>query len=175
MNDKNISIIKDTEGKKIVMIHDILFKGKRRVNWDDVEKYLREYIGDFYEIAETKDIIYIGKDLPDEYAHSQYSEHMKGANAKAKANAAQGLPEILEIASNKKYYQNNKAKHNKDAAFGWYRYYSRFALPVYDEIGEIIRYNVFQAVMLIRHDENGKLYLYDVIDVKKEPSTPPGQ
>ena len=43
-------------------------------------------------------MVYIGKDLPDEYAHSKYTKILKGTNAKAKANATQGLPEIIEIA-----------------------------------------------------------------------------
>ena len=48
-------------------------------------------------------MIYIGSDLPDEYTHSNYTRILKGANAKAKANAAQGLPELLKIATNEVY------------------------------------------------------------------------
>ena len=44
-------------------------------------------------IEDTKDMIYIGSDFPDEYAHSEYTTSLKGTNAKAKANATQGLPE----------------------------------------------------------------------------------
>lgn len=172
MQQRNIAIVKDIEGKEIVQIHDIRFKGKRQINWEDVEDYLRQYIGEFYQIAESGDLIYIGKDLPDEYTNSEYTEQIRGGNAKAKANAAQGIPEMLAIAANKKYEENRKEKHRKDAAFGWYWYDTRFALPVYDG-KEIARYNVFHAVMLIRHDINGKKYLYDIINVKKEPSTPP--
>lgn len=29
--------------------------------WDDVKVYLESYIGKFYEVADTKDIVYIGK------------------------------------------------------------------------------------------------------------------
>ena len=57
---RNVSIIHDAEGNKIVLINDIIFKGKRSVEWADVEKYLRQYVGEFYQIADTKDIIYIG-------------------------------------------------------------------------------------------------------------------
>ncbi len=35
--DRNVSIIKDLNGNQIVLINDILFKGKRKVNWEDVE------------------------------------------------------------------------------------------------------------------------------------------
>ena len=48
---------------------------------------------------------------------------------------------------------------------------TRFALPVYGENENIERYNVFQAIMLVRHAEDGKLYLYDIIKIKKETST----
>lgn len=47
---------------------------------------------------------------------------------------------------------------------------TRFALPVYGENENIERYNVFQAIMLVRHAEDGKLYLYDIIKIKKETS-----
>ena len=53
---------------------------------------------------------------------------------------------------------------------GWYKYTSRFALPVFDSSGEIERYNIFQVVMIVRHAEDGKMYLYDMMDIKKETS-----
>ena len=58
-----------------------------------------------------------------------------------------------------------------DAMYGWYRYKSRFALPVFNEDREIERYNVFNVIMVIRHAKNGKMYLYDIINIKKETST----
>lgn len=64
-------------------------------------------MGEFYEIADTKDIVYIGNDLPDEYAGSRYTYSLKGANAKAKANASQGIPEMLEIAVGKHFRENS--------------------------------------------------------------------
>lgn len=170
--NRNVNIITDLSGNRIVLINDIIFKGKRAVNWDDVKRYLTSYVGEFYEIADTKDIVYIGKDLPDEYTGSRYTYSLKGANAKAKANASQGIPEMIEIAVGKHFRKNIGEKHNRNAANGWYRYDSRFALPVYDERGEAERYNVFHASMLIRHDASGKMYLYDMIDIKKETSNP---
>jgi len=86
---KNVRIVTDLDGKRVVLINDIIFKGKRNINWKDVEKYLKKYVGEFYEIADTKDIVYIGNDLSDEYANSNYTHCLKGASAKAKANAAQ--------------------------------------------------------------------------------------
>ena len=167
---RHVSIIHDAEGNKLVLINDIIFKGKRSVEWADVEKYLRQYVGEFYQIADTKDIIYIGTDLPDEYAGSNYTKHIKGTVAKAKANAAQAIPEMIEIATSKVYEENKKNKHSRHAKNGWYRYDTRFALPVYQDNGELDRYNVFSARLLIRHASSGKMYLYDVLEIKKETS-----
>ena len=165
---RKVNVIEDLNGKKTVFIHDILFKGKRAVNWEEVEKYLRQYVGEFYQIEDCNKMIYIGSDLHDEYTHSNYTRILKGANAKAKANATQGLPELLKIATNEVYEDNRKEKHSKDAKYGWYSYDSRFALPVFGDDGEIERYNVFNVAMLVRHDEDGKYYLYDIMKIKKK-------
>ena len=167
---RNVSVIQDVDGNNIVIINDIRFKGKRSLNWDDVEEYLWSYVGDFYSIAESNEIVYIGADLPDEYSHSEYTRILKGANEKAKANAAQGLPELINTAKNMAFTENSKAKHQKDAMYGWYKYESRFALPVFGSDGEIERYNVFHAAMIFRHAQDGKKYLYDIMNVKKETS-----
>ena len=169
---RNVAVIQDVDGNNIVFINDIIFKGKRSITWPDVEEYLRQYVGEFYSIAETGDIVYIGTDLPDEYAGSNYTKHIKGTVAKAKANAAQAIPEIIEIATSKTVEENKKEKHSRNAKNGWYRYDTRFALPVYDESGEVERYNVFSARLLIRHAASGKMYLYDVLEIKKETSKP---
>lgn len=116
--DRKISVVEDLEGRKTVFIHDIKFKGKRIVDWKEVEEYLKEYVGEFYEIEDCNDIVYIGSDLPDEYTHSNYTKILKGANAKAKANAAQGLPDLLKIATNKVYEENRKDKHARHAKDG---------------------------------------------------------
>ena len=93
--ERKVNVIEDIDGKKTVFIHDIIFKGKRSVKWEDVEKYLKQYVGDIYTIDDSNDAVYIGTDLPDEYTHSNYTHILKGANAKAKANAVQGLPELI--------------------------------------------------------------------------------
>ena len=100
--------------------------------------------GEFYQIEDCNKMIYIGSDLPDEYMHSNYTRILKGANAKAKANAAQGLPELLKIATNEVYD-------------------SRFALPVFSDDGEIERYNVFNVAMLVRHTSS--VFMYVVLQI----------
>ena len=138
---RKVNVVEDLDGNKIVFIHDVKFKGKRSIAWTDVEEYLKQFVGKSYVIENTNDMVYIGTDFPDEYAHSEYTTSLKGANAKAKANA-----------------------------FGWYRYGSRFALPVYEESGEVVGYNVFNVIMVVRHAQDGKLYLYDIVNIKKETS-----
>ena len=164
---RNISVIQDVDGKNIVIINDIRFKGKRSIDWKEVREYLKEYVGEFYTIAATGDVIYIGSDLPKEYSGSKYTNSLKGTNSKAKANAATGIPEMIEIAVGKHFRENREDKHKRDAKKGWYRYDSRFALPVYDDQGDLERYNVFHASMLVRHSNDGKLYLYDVMRLEK--------
>ena len=172
--ERDINVIKDADGNSIVMINDIRFRGKRSVNWDDVKTYLKNFVGEAYQIMDTNDSIYIGSDLPNEYTGSNYTYSLKGAAAKAKANASQGMPELIENAYGKHFRKNIEDKHNRNAKLGWYRYDTKFALPVYGSDGEIERYNVFRASLLVRHDENGKMYLYDLIDIKKETSNPLG-
>ena len=173
IENKNVNIIADADGKKMVLINDIRFKTKTRDDWNIVEEYLKEYIGKSYEIEETSDKIYISADFPDEYTRSESRIALKGAAAKAKANAAQAVPELIRIATNPKHEENRKAKHKADAAYGWYRYDIRFALPVYDDkTGNIARYNIYSASMLVRHANDDRKYLYDILAIKKETSSP---
>ena len=52
---------------------------------------------------------------------------------------------------------------------------SVITIPVYDDTGERIRYNVFKSKILARHAKDGTLYLYDILRTKKETSRPPEQ
>lgn len=166
--DNKCKIIKDAKGNKIVQINNIIFKGKQNIDWKSVEKYLKQYINEIITITETKDIVYIGKDFPDEYKNSKYSTGLKGALAKAKANASQAILELVKISTNKKFQENYECKHNKNAKNGWYRFDTRFSLPIFDNDENLVKYNVYRARILIRCDSNMKKYLYDIINIKKE-------
>ena len=168
----NISIITDAEDEKIVVINDLRFKRSKRVDWDTVEGYLKEYIGECTEILDTNEMIYIGSDFPDEYAHSKDTKVLRGPNEYAKANASVAIKELIQIASNKTFSENHKAKHKSKAKYGWYRYDTRFAIPKYDNDGELIGYNIFKGRLVIRHSQDDKLYLYDILRIKKETSEP---
>ena len=169
---ESVSITSDSGGKKVVVISDIIFKGRQNIDWIEVEDYLKRYIGEIIEVADTSDVIYIGNDFPDEYTGSKYTARLKGTLAKAKANMAQGVPQIVEIASNRRFKNNLDEKHSVNARNGWYRYNSRVALPIFSENGVIERYNVFSVELIVRHSADGKLYLYDMINIKKETGTP---
>ncbi|WP_026652929.1 hypothetical protein [Butyrivibrio proteoclasticus] len=169
---QEVSIIKDPEGQSIVIVNDIIFKGRRGIDWQNVQGYLKKYIGQSYEVLETSDVIYIGSDFPEELKGSEDTKRTRGGNAKAKANATTVIPFLIENATNKRWQDNYKSKHGYDAKYGWYRFTTRFALPLYDEKNELIGYNVYRIEMLIRHASDGKLYLYDMVNTKKETSTP---
>lgn len=78
-----IDIITDEDGRKIVVITDIRFKGKRNIDWEDVENYLKEYVGKCYEVVETADQVFIGNDFPAELKGSEDTKRLCGANVKA--------------------------------------------------------------------------------------------
>lgn len=169
---RNIQVIKDLDGKSIVMINDIIFKDKRHIVWKDVENYLKKYIGEFYEVAETKDIVYIGSDLPDEYTSSIYTYKLKGALPKVKANLAQALPEAIKNSTNKRFLKNKKEKNCEIAKYGWYRYDIKFGLPTYNDFNELVKFNIYVATLVIRINKDKKLFLYDIINIKKRNELP---
>ena len=98
--DGKISIVRDADGKNIVIINDIRFRGKRKMSWKEVEEFLKEYVKTYYEIEAYSEKIYIGTDFPGEYAHSKDTKALAGANAKAKANAAQAIGELIRTVYN---------------------------------------------------------------------------
>ena len=168
----NVTIIEDAEGEKIVVINDLRFKRSKRVDWNTVEEYLKEYIGSCSEILDTNEMIYIGSDFPDEYSHSKDTKVLRGPNEYAKANASIAIKELIQIASNGAFSENHKDKHNTKAKYGWYRYDTKFAIPKYNDDGDLAGYNIFKGRMVIRHAQDDKLYLYDILRIKKETSKP---
>lgn len=173
ISNRNVNIIKDEEGNPIVIINDRKFKGLTKDDWGKVERFLKGYISDCYEITETAEAIYIGAEFPSEYAGSNSRIALKGARKKAKALAAQGIPELIKIARNPRWEENKEKKHTKDAKKGWYRYDIRFGIPVYnDKTGVLERYNIFTAILLVKHSADGNKYLHDITTIKKETSSP---
>lgn len=54
------------------------------------------------------EIIYIGNEFPEEFTESESRKALMGANAKAKANAATAIPELIQIATNPSFEENRK-------------------------------------------------------------------
>ncbi len=167
-NQRCVNITVRNDGVKVVEITTIQFNGKRKIDWNGVESYLRKYVGESYTIDDTDEVIFIGTDFPDEYSHSNYNKRALGTIGKAKANASQAIPELVKIATNITFRTNNEEKHNKNAKYGWYRCTVHFTIPITNEDRIIIGKNKYQGRMIIRCDSDGKKYLYDIIDIKKE-------
>lgn len=53
------------------------------------------------------------------------------------------ISELIQIATNPKWEENRKEKHN-----------------------------IYSGCLLVNHAENGKKYLYDILSIKKETSNP---
>lgn len=165
--ESKVQIKKDEHGHQVVILPDIIFKNRQNIDWSAVEKYLKRYIGNIVEIVETNDIIYISPTFPDEYKGSTYTQRLKGARAKAKANAVQGISELVMTATNKRYNTNRKEKHASEAKQGWYYYTAYFALPVYNSDVKTNTYNVYSGCLLVNHSKDGRKYLYDMVDIEK--------
>ena len=152
-------------------IGSILFTGKQNIPWRDVEVYLKRFVGMRFVNREYGDEICINASFPDEFVHSQYTRRLKGGLAKTKANLTQIIPELIENATNRRWIENKKDRHAKDAVGGWYRYDSYFSIPVKNPETNKIMANHYSATVLVRKNDTG-MYLYDVIDIKKEASKP---
>lgn len=122
-------------------------------------------------MAEYQDYISIAGDFPDEYAESQYTKKLRGAVAKVKANASQIVKSLIVNATNRRWVDNKNNKHNRNASEGWYRYNTYFAMLVQGSGECNKRLNYYIATLVVRKTTNG-LYLYDIINIKKEASTP---
>lgn len=112
--------------------------------------------------------VYIGRDLPGEYRSSEYTKTLRKAIRDVKMQAATNLDEMLLLAENGEWHENIKEKHKVDAKNGWYRYSTQFAVPVLDIKKSVDHYTVYSGTLLIRNDSDGKSYLYDLLDIKKE-------
>ena len=154
---------------KYVDVDQIKFKNKQNIPWNDVEKYLKHYIGNKYIVKKYNDEVYIPSNFPDEYTESKYTKKLRGALAKAKANASQVIGEMIKEADNRRWVENKNDKHNDEAEGGWYRYDVGFTIPI--EFDGEKRKNIYIGTAVVRI-HRGKLYLYDIINIKKEASTP---
>ena len=79
---------------------------------------------------------------------------------------------MVKYATEKKFMENHKEKHMKDASNGWYYYKTYFVLPVFENDRMTEYKNIYSASLVINHAANGNMYLYDIVEIKKEASNP---
>lgn len=156
---------------RYVQLENIIFTGRQKIQWDEVEKYLRIFLGKAYVVREYGDVLHINALFADEYSKSQYTRRLRGSLAKVKANIVQILPQLIENATNRRWIENKSIKHTNNANKGWYRYDTYFSVPVQAENESNIRKNFYMATLVVRINDQG-LFLYDVINIKKEASKP---
>ena len=140
-------------------------------NYSVAEAYLKTLVDTehpFSTILMDAQPVYIGRDLPGEYRSSEYTKTLRKAIRDVKMQAATNLDEMLLLAENGEWHENIKEKHKVDAKNGWYRYSTQFAVPVLDIKKSVDHYTVYSGTLLIRNDADGKSYLYDLLDIKKE-------
>ena len=162
-NNSNFKVIYNNDGSfnRVKIIENIFQKNSDKSITNIIKQYLINHIGEYFTIIESGQKIYLGEDLPFEYTFSKSSQNLSLANKLAKGRAISGLKGIIENASNKKFSNDKKRKHIKDAKYGFYKYNTKFSFEYNG------RERIYSGTILIRNDANGKKYLYDIIDIKK--------
>ena len=157
------SLKQTSNGQTYVMVENAMTNAQLK-DHQAIADYIAEHIGEVYTIIESGQRVYIGKDLPNEYTHSKYTQRIaNSAKQRAKNRAVSNLGEMVEIATNRRW-EKTRHPNNKDAAYGMYRYDTTFAFPVKGENGV---YRAYDAELLIRNASGGRKYLYDIVSIKE--------
>ena len=164
LNETKFSIVYNNDGSfNRVKINQNIFEnnGGKSIS-KTIHDYIKEHIGDIYTIIESGQKVYLGKDLPGEYAYSKSTQSLPISNKLAKGIAGYDLQEIIENVANRKWEKSKHSSHNKDAKYGFYKYDTTFS---FDYNGSE---KIYTGVVLIRNDANGKKYLYDILNIKPQ-------
>ena len=156
------SLRMDDDGNPVVLIDQDIFAGHEGESRGKVIRdFLRQHIGEYYTIIESGQRVYLGKDLPDEYTRSKYTQSANKTVKYVKGQAAQNLGELIQYAYNARSEPARHAeKHKRDAKYGFNRYSAVFAIQNFQ--------NLYTADLVIRNDADGKSYLYDVVNIHKK-------
>ena len=65
-------------------VTQIIFKNKQNIPWNEVEHYLKKYIGKSFVVKEYGDVIHIAGEFPDEFTESQYTKNFEADLRKQK-------------------------------------------------------------------------------------------
>ena len=165
----HFSVIYNNDGSfNRVKITDNIFENNNNKSITrTIKDYLTEHIGEYADIIESGQRVYLGEDLPGEYAFSKSTRGLTLAQKMAKGRATTGLKEIINNATNRKYSNYKKTKHIIDAKYGFYKYDTKFSFELNG------KEQTYSGTVLIRNDANGKKYLYDILDIKKIGSNLP--
>lgn len=160
---------RNVNGENIVWIEDSGLTNKQLRDHQTVANYIAQHVGEMYTILESGMKVYLGENLPGEYTHSRYTSYLQKKNKsilKAKNKAVDGLGEMIEIASNRRW-EATRHQTSKDAKYGMYRYDSKFAFPIKDSSGKNVDVRAYDVELLIRNASDGKKYLYDIVNIKE--------
>lgn len=127
----------------------------------EIVKNINSQRGEVYKITETNNSVIIDKKASREYSFSKYSQSLNINTKKLKGILSKYLKEIISNSFDRRFVNYKKAKHVKDAKYGFYRY--KIVFSIKDDVKE----NIYEAVVLIRNSEDKKKYLYDILDIKK--------
>ena len=169
--------IKQTpDGQKVVVLDQNVLG--QRPNTMKKETFIKNYLVDlarnnpdvFARIEENGHKIYLDDNvLPNEYAYSKSAQNAKGEIKNIRERALSSLDEIIEVGSNRRFEGNRKEnlqpKRADKKRGGMYKYDTKIAIP-----GENGMESFYDATVLIRYDQNGKRYLYDIVGIKKDGS-----
>ena len=165
---------RSVNGEKVVWIEENILKENTGTPIHQfIADYIANHIGEYYRIIESGQRVYIGEDLPNEYTQSKYTQAILRNNPnilKTKNKAVKNLGEMIEIATNRRWEKVQHA-HNKDAKYGIYRYDTRFGFAVQNSKKDIVGANVYTAELIICNASDGKKYLYDIVNIKRDKTS----
>ena len=148
-------------------IKTLYFTNKNKLDWKYVETNIKKFSGQVIKNEKLSKEFYIDKRAIDELTHSRYNMRLKGKMRLIKANLLMYLEDVISNMENERWKEDIDAKHKNIAKNGWYRYDINFNYPVRNELGDFIDKQGYKATVVVRYSDDNKLYLYDIIDIKK--------
>ena len=157
------SIAQTPTGEKFVLLDR-----PNKIDWNDrdkVREYLTTLVGTGAVSLADNQRIEIGKELPDEYTRSRYAEKAfrNVRLRKVRGKTAQHLDELIAVSGER---TAEPSKHKKREGGVYYRRAVNFGV-----LGHEVKRGY--SAELISYEENGKEYLYDLVNIKDNPSLVP--
>lgn len=161
--------LREVDGQQVVWVDENILASKPESMSAKkfIRNYLVDHIDDVYTIIESGSKVHPAKQLPQEYLYSREAQSHNKSNRNlfsAKLKIVPGIGEMVEIASNRRW-EKTKHIHNKNAKYGVYRYDTRVA---FESNGGAKAYT---AELVILNADDGKKYLYDIVNIKKDDIT----